>query len=312
MVSDLVYHYTAPLPEQDVLHSMTATLTLPAPAKLNLFLHITGRREDGYHNLQTLFQFLNISDTLTFERLDRQADIELMTEIPGVEPEQNLVVRAARLLQEHRNVSQGARIWLNKRLPMGGGIGGGSSNAATTLLALNRLWKTGLTFDELADLGLQLGADVPVFVRGHAAFGEGVGERLTQVNPHEYWYLVLVPEVGVNTAMMYNHPELTRDTPLIEVADVLQQSFHNDFQSLVCKLYPEVDNCRRLLDNSCFAGSGPACLSGSGACVFRAFGSEEDALAAADDIPGDVRRFIARACNESPLHRALIEHGLQE
>ncbi len=286
---------------------MTATLTLPAPAKLNLFLHITGRREDGYHNLQTLFQFLDVSDSLTFECLDDCADILLVSDIQGVDPEDNLVVKAARMLQQRKAVTLGVRIQLHKRLPMGGGIGGGSSNAATTLLALNRLWKTGLTFDELADMGLELGADVPVFVRGHAAFAEGVGERLTPVKPPEYWYLVLVPDVGVNTALMYAHPDLPRDTDSIEFDDVLQQGFQNDFQTLVCNLYPEVDKCLSFLDNSSFTGCGPACLSGSGACVFRAFGSEADAQTAADNISGNVRYFIARGCNESPLHQALSQ-----
>ena len=291
---------------------MTATLTLPAPAKLNLFLHITGRREDGYHNLQTLFQFLDVSDSLTFECLDDRADILLVSDIQGVAPEDNLVVKAARMLQQRKAVTQGARIQLDKRLPMGGGIGGGSSNAATTLLALNRLWRTGLTFDELADIGVELGADIPVFVRGHAAFGEGIGERLAPVQPPEYWYLVLVPDVGVNTALMYAHPDLPRNTDPIEFDEVLQQSFRNDFQVLVRNLYPEVDKCLSFLDNSSIAGCGPACLSGSGACVFRAFGSEEDARAAADNISGDVHYFIAQSCNESPLHHALSKYSVQE
>lgn len=177
-------------------------ITLPSPAKLNLFLHITGRRADGYHELQTLFQFLDYGDTLTFHPRD-DGVITLTPELPGVPAEQNLVVRAARCLQEASGTGKGADIHLDKKLPMGGGLGGGSSNAATTLVGLNHLWQTGLSEDQLAELGLALGADVPVFVRGRAALGEGVGEKLTPANPPEDWFIVVKPPVEISTAEIF-------------------------------------------------------------------------------------------------------------
>ena len=191
-----------------------ATLILPAPAKLNLFLHITGRRADGYHELQTLFQFLDHGDTLGF-RVREDGEIRLHGEIAGVPHDSNLIVRAARLLQQASATPLGADLWLDKRLPMGGGIGGGSSDAATTLLGLDHLWQLNLGLDRLAELGLRLGADVPVFVRGRAAFAEGVGERLTPLDLDEPWFLVAVPQVSVSTAEIFSAPELTRNTPII-------------------------------------------------------------------------------------------------
>lgn len=186
-------------------------LTLPAPAKLNLWLHITGRRADGYHELETVFQFLEHGDELSFA-LREDGQIRLQTEMEGVPHDSNLIVRAARLLQAQSGTPLGADIWLHKVLPMGGGIGGGSSDAATTLLALAHLWQLDWDEDRLASLGLSLGADVPVFVRGHAAFAQGVGEQLTPVDPEEPWYVVLVPQVSVSTAEIFSHPELTRDS----------------------------------------------------------------------------------------------------
>lgn len=188
-----------------------ATLTLPAPAKLNLWLHIIGRRPDGYHELETVFQFLDHADQLHYSLRD-DGQIHLRTEIAGVPHDSNLIVKAARKLQQQSGCALGVDIWLDKILPMGGGIGGGSSNAATTLLALNHLWQLGWDEDRLAGLGLGLGADVPVFVRGHAAFAQGVGEQLTPVDPEEPWYVVLVPQVSVSTAEIFSHPELTRDS----------------------------------------------------------------------------------------------------
>ena len=200
---------------------MLTELVLPAPAKLNLFLHITGRRPDGYHNLQTLFQFLDFGDQLTIVVIN--SGIELVSDLEGVEPEDNLIVKAARLLQQETGCRQGARIHLDKRLPMGGGLGGGSSNAATTLLGLNALWGLNLTIDQLTALGLKLGADVPVFVRGHSAFAEGVGEILTPIELQEAWFLILVPDARVNTAEMYGHGDLTRNSLPISVRDVLER-----------------------------------------------------------------------------------------
>lgn len=193
------------------------SLSLPAPAKLNLFLHVTGRRADGYHNLQTLFQFLDFADTLDFTlREDNQ--ILLHGELAGVSAEDNLITRAARLLQQHTGTSQGADIILHKRLPMGGGLGGGSSDAATTLVGLNHLWQTGISLQSLATLGLQLGADVPVFVLGRAAWAEGVGEELTPVELDEPWYLVVMPDCQVSTAEIFSDQRLTRDTQPIYIS----------------------------------------------------------------------------------------------
>jgi 4-diphosphocytidyl-2-C-methyl-D-erythritol kinase len=220
------------------------SLILPAPAKLNLFLHITGRRADGYHLLQTVFQFLEQADTLHFS-LRQDGHITLMPNIPGVPADSNLVVRAARLLQAHTNGRLGADITLDKRLPMGGGIGGGSSDAATTLLGLNQLWGLNLPLETLATLGLQLGADVPVFVRGHAAWAEGVGETLTPIDLPEPWYLVLTPSAHISTVDIFCDPRLTRDTPAITVAAFLggglAQSIRNDCENIVRQRSPEVD-----------------------------------------------------------------------
>jgi 4-diphosphocytidyl-2-C-methyl-D-erythritol kinase len=226
-----------------------ARLTLPSPAKLNLMLHILGRREDGYHELQTLFQFVDYGDEITFAVRD-DGVIQLHTEFAGVPHESNLIVRAAKMLQHQSGCSLGIDIWIDKVLPMGGGIGGGSSNAATTLLGLNHLWQLGWDEDRLATLGLTLGADVPVFVRGHAAFAEGVGEKLTPVDPEEPWYLVLVPQVSVSTAEIFSDPLLTRNTPPIKVRPVPEGNSRNDCLPVVARRYPgkaEADKVSALL-----------------------------------------------------------------
>jgi len=209
-------------------------LTLPAPAKLNLMLHILGRRPDGYHELQTIFQFLDYGDELSFA-LREDGEVRLQTEIEGVPHDSNLIVKAARALKEQSGCERGVDIWLKKVLPMGGGIGGGSSDAATTLLGLNHLWQLGWDEDRLAALGLKLGADVPVFVRGHAAFAEGVGEILTPVTPEEPWYVVLVPQVSVSTAEIFSDPLLTRDTPPIKVRPVPKGNSRNDCLPVVAR-----------------------------------------------------------------------------
>lgn len=203
------------------MNTLSSIQGILAPAKLNLFLHITGRRSDGYHELQTLFQILDYGDELSFT-LRTDGQIHLLTDFPGVPHDSNLIVRAAHLLQQHAGSRFGADIHCLKRLPMGGGLGGGSSNAATTLVALNRLWNCGLTTDQLAQLGLKLGADVPVFVRGYTAWGEGVGEQLTPVQMPPRTYLVLVPDCAVSTAEIFNHPELTRNTSAITIAAFLK------------------------------------------------------------------------------------------
>lgn len=279
--------------------------TWPAPAKLNLFLYITGRRADGYHNLQTLFQFLDYGDTLTIE-VDDSGEITLLTPVASVPDAQNLIVRAAALLRERAAAlgslpdAAGAKIAIEKRLPMGGGLGGGSSNAATVLVALNHLWQTGLSLGQLAELGLQLGADVPVFVHGFAAFAEGVGEQLTPVNPAEKWYLVMHPGVSIATPLVFNDPELTRDTPAREISQLLSTEFHNDCEPVVRNRFREVEQLVSwLLEYA------PSRLTGTGACVFAEFDTESAARQVLELAPKNLQGFVARGVNISPLHRRL-------
>jgi len=274
-------------------------LTLPAPAKLNLMLHITGRRADGYHELQTLFQFLDYGDELVL-RPREDGQIRLLTELPGVDHDSNLIVRAARLLQRESGCALGADIQLTKRLPMGGGIGGGSSDAATTLVGLDHLWNTRLGEDRLAELGLNLGADVPVFVRGRAAFAEGVGERLQPVDLPEPWFLVIAPQVSVSTAEIFADPELTRNTPAITVRSLLAGGGHNDCQPVVEKRYPEVRNALSLLNKFVQAR-----MTGTGACVFGSFPNEDEADKVRRQLPATLPSFVARGRNVSMLHRSL-------
>ena len=274
-------------------------LTLPAPAKLNLMLHITGRRADGYHELQTLFQFLDYGDELSF-RLREDGQIRLLTELPGVDHDSNLIVRAARMLQRESGCTLGADIQLTKRLPMGGGIGGGSSDAATSLVGLDHLWNTGLGEDRLAELGLSLGADVPVFVRGRAAFAEGVGERLQPVDLPEPWFLVIAPQVSVSTAEIFADPELTRNTPAITVRSLLAGGGHNDCQPVVEKRYPEVRNALSLLNKFVQAR-----MTGTGACVFGSFPNEGEADKVRRQLPATLPSFVARGRKVSMLHRSL-------
>jgi 4-diphosphocytidyl-2-C-methyl-D-erythritol kinase len=276
-----------------------AELILPAPAKLNLMLHILGRRTDGYHELQTLFQLLDFGDELGFA-LRSDGEIRLHSPIDGVPHDSNLIVRAARLLQQHANCALGADIWLDKRLPMGGGIGGGSSDAATTLLGLNHLWQLNCSEDQLAAMGLSLGADVPVFVRGRAAFAEGVGEKLQPVQLTEPWFLVAIPQVLVSTAEIFSDPELTRDTPPIKVRSLLEGGGRNDCQPVVQKRYPEVHNALILLNKFV-----PARLTGTGACVFGSFPNQDDADKVARQLPATLPSFIAQGRNISMLHRRL-------
>lgn len=281
----------------------TASNRWPSPAKLNLFLYITGRRPDGYHNLQTLFQFLDYGDTLTITpRQDKH--IVLLTPLPGVPDEQNLVVRAARLLQEWCQQAglpfAGADIGIDKRLPMGGGLGGGSSNAATVLVALNQLWHSQVPVDTLAALGLKLGADVPVFVHGHAAFAEGVGEQLTPASPAEKWYLVVHPGVSIPTPLIFGDPDLTRDTPVRPLTQLLRQTFSNDCEAVVRKRFREVEE--RLLWLLEYA---PSRLTGTGACVFAEFDTESAARQVLDRAPEGLQGFVARGMNVSPLQQQL-------
>lgn len=277
----------------------------PAPAKLNLFLYITGRRSDGYHELQTLFQFLDYGDTLRIQP-DSSGRITLLTPVEGVPDEENLIVRAAKLLQQHASLqgtlpeSAGASIAIEKRLPMGGGLGGGSSDAATVLVALNHYWQTGFSFRELAELGLQLGADVPVFVQGFAAFAQGVGEALTPVAPAEKWYLVIHPGVHISTPVVFNDPELIRDTPVREISQLLAENYRNDCEPVVRKRFREVEQLVSwLLEYA------PSRLTGTGACVFAEFDTEPAARQVAELALEKWQGFVARGVNVSPLHRYL-------
>jgi len=272
----------------------------PAPAKLNLFLHITSRRDDGFHNLQTVFQFLDYADTLRFSvRVD--GAIRRACDFPGVSEEDDLILRAACLLQRHTGVSLGADIELEKRLPLGGGLGGGSSDAATTLVALNALWNTGLSLTELARLGLQLGADVPVFVHGQAAWAEGVGEALTLVELPQPWFVVLIPSINVSTAGIFADPQLRRDCPAITIRDFLAgAAVYNVCESRVRAQYPEVDAA--LVALGAYA---PSRMTGTGACVFAAFESELAARSACSDLSARWQGFVAQGVNLSPLRGCL-------
>lgn len=276
-------------------------LTLLSPAKLNLFLHIMGRRDDGYHTLQTLFQLLDYGDTLQFIESDTLA---LTPDLPGVASADNLIIRAARLLQQHTGCTRGATITLEKRLPMGGGIGGGSSNAATTLLALNHLWDLRLSLDELAALGLQLGADVPVFVRGVTAWAEGVGEHLQAVAMPPRNYLILVPPCAISTARIFSDPALTRNSSPITIAAFLREGGRNDCEPVTKKLYPEVDLALTKLSRFT-----PAQMTGTGACVFASFversAAETVLQQVLQQLPAGFRGFVAGGVNRSPVHTAL-------
>jgi len=276
-------------------------LVWPAPAKLNLFLHITGRRPDGYHTLQTVFQLLDYGDTLHFRAHRDDWNLHFTCSDPALETQDNLVLRAARLLQETLPVSRGARIHLDKVLPAGGGLGGGSSDAATTLLALNHLWGAGLELEQLARLGLQLGADVPVFIHGFSAWAEGIGEDLTPMPLPEDWFLVLTPTVQVSTARVFQHPELTRQGAPLRIRAFPFSGAKNDCESVTCMLYPEVKAALEWLGEH----APEARMSGTGSSVFARFDSREQAAQVLARKPAELRGFVARGTNVSPLHRAL-------
>lgn len=277
------------------------TITLPAPAKLNLFLHITGRRRDGYHLLQTVFQLLDHGDELTFKANDSGV-ISITTPLAGIAEQDNLAYKAAIALQQTGNCKRGATIAINKRLPSGGGLGGGSSDAATTLLALNTLWNLGFDIEELARIGLALGADVPVFVRGNSAWAEGIGEELSPVELPEKWYLVVFPGCRVNTGQIFSHGELTRNDVPITIRAFLEAGGKNSCQAVVEKLYPPVAEAREWLEK--FA---PAQMTGTGSCLFAGFASEADARQVLEKLPGSWEGFVARGVNTSPAHTVLKE-----
>lgn len=278
------------------------TTVWPSPAKLNLFLYITGRRANGYHDLQTLFQFLDHGDELTITA-NNSGNITLSPALADVALEDNLIYKAAMALKNAAQSPLGADIQLHKVLPMGGGIGGGSSNAATTLVALNYLWQTGLSDDQLAEIGLALGADVPVFTRGFAAFAEGVGEELSAVEPEEKWYLVVRPAVSIATKDIFTHPQLMRNTPKRDLASLLATPYENDCEKIVRSLYPEVDK-----QLSWLLQYAPSRLTGTGSCVFAEFLSRKDAQAVFAQLSDNVLAFVAQGRNVSPLRKTLADY----
>ena len=268
----------------------------PAPAKINLFLHVTGRRADGYHELQTLFQFLHWGDALHF-RVRRDGVIRRTVALPDVAAGDDLCLRAARELQACARTPLGVDLCVHKHIPPGGGLGGGSSNAATALVALNRLWGTGLAVDDLAALALGLGADVPVFVHGQAAWAEGVGERLAPADPPTPWYVLVLPRVSVPTRAVFGAAELTRDTPPITIRDFLSGAVGNDCEPVVRQRFPVVDEAFRVLAAQ---GLSPR-MSGTGASVFAPCASESAARQARAALPAGWRAVVARGLNRSPL-----------
>lgn len=270
-------------------------LCVPAPAKINLFLHIVGRRPDGYHLLQTAFRMLDWGDEITLQRRD-DGLILRTSDVPGVPAESDLVVRAARALQAASGSRFGADIGVLKRIPMGGGLGGGSSDAASVLLALNRLWGCGLSRQALQDLGLKLGADVPFFIFGETAFAEGVGEALRPLAVPPAWYVVVAPPVSVPTAEIFSAKELTRDTEILIMQGFAAHKTRNDMQAVVCVKYPEVAESLEWLSRY-----GDARMSGSGACLFASFGTEGQARQVAASAPSGWKVWVARGLDRHPL-----------
>ena len=268
----------------------------PAPAKLNLFLHVVGQRADGYHLLQSVFRLIDRADTVHLQLRD---DGRVMREgdLPGVAEDDDLTVRAARLLQSHAPAGAGVDIRLDKALPLGGGLGGGSSDAATVLLALNHLWQVNLSREALQEMALQLGADVPVFIFGQAAFAEGVGEVLRPVEIQPAWYVVLMPPVQVPTAAIFAAPELTRNTPPLKIAPFSAGMGHNDLQPVVVSRYPEVARHLEWL-----AQYGEVRMTGSGACVFASFSTEEAAHDVLRQLPETMQGFVAQGLDKHPLY----------
>ena len=276
----------------------TTSFSVIAPAKLNLFLHINARRDDGYHELETLFTFLNFGDTLHFE-LTNDASISITGDTKDIPLSDNLIYKAALLLQTHSKTLYGVKINLTKRLPMGGGVGGGSSDAATTLLALNKMWGLNLNLTVLGKLGLQLGADVPVFIQGQSAIAHGIGEQLHHVTLEKKWYCVVHPNQHVSTAKIFTHPDLKRDTPKI-IGNWQQHSLTNDCEPLVKKLCPEVEKTLQWL-----LKYAPSKMTGTGSCCFVEFASQVQAQDVLDNLPHTWQGFVASSSNVSPAHTEL-------
>ncbi|TRX56400.1 4-(cytidine 5'-diphospho)-2-C-methyl-D-erythritol kinase [Thalassomonas sp. M1454] len=283
----------------------SAFIKYSSVAKINRFLHITGQRDDGYHQLETIFQFLDFGDYLHF-KVNTSGEINLLTPIAGVDNNANLIVKAATALQQYCSTTQGVDIKLEKNLPMGGGLGGGSSNAATTLLALNKHWHLNLSVTELAKIGLKLGADVPVFVHGFTAFAHGIGEHLVAVDIDTPWFLVTIPDCEISTAAIFGAADLPRNTPPIDINSINLNEInidqcHNDCENLVIKLYPEVAKLMTwLLEYA------PSRLTGTGACIFSSFKDEKSALSLQSKLPNGVKSFVAKGLSQSPVINELL------
>ncbi len=273
---------------------MTEHLQLQCPAKLNLFLHITGRREDGYHCLQTIFQIIDLCDTLILDK-SPSAELHLACDDASLNTDDNLVLRAAKALQKATGTTLGASMHLRKHIPMGAGLGGGSSNAASALLGLNRLWDTKLSLEQLAKIGLGLGADVPLFIYGRTAWAEGIGEKLTPITLPEKTFLVIHPGCHVSTQEIFSHQQLTRNTTAIKMAAFLGRHTRNDCENVVRKLYPPVDKALIWLNQYAEAR-----MTGTGASIFATFNRAEDAHALLQDIPEGMRGFVAKGLDSSP------------
>ncbi|MCK5726463.1 MAG: 4-(cytidine 5'-diphospho)-2-C-methyl-D-erythritol kinase [Thiotrichaceae bacterium] len=270
-------------------------MKLPAPAKLNLFLHITGQRDDGYHELQTVFQFLDYSDQITLTRTN-DGRIKRLSEHPLVPEQDDLIIRAAKLLQVYSGTSFGVELSLEKKLPMGGGLGGGSSDAATVLLGCNKLWSLNLSRSILAKIGLQLGADIPVFIHGYSAWAEGVGEQLTPINPPQKWYLIVRPNVSISTVEIFRHKGLTRDCEPLTIADFQAGHGTNVLEPVVRKLSFEVDDAINWL-----SAYSPVRMTGSGSCIFASFDDKQSAQEVFALLPNIWEGFVAKGVNCSPL-----------
>ena len=277
-------------------------MMLLAPAKLNLFLHITGQREDGYHHLQTVFQFLDYGDEIELNLRD-DGQIKRLSGLKSIKTEDDLVIQAANLLKAHTKSSQGVEIRVRKKLPVGGGLGGGSSDAATTLVGLNTLWGCRLTTDTLADLGLQLGADVPVFVRGYAAWAEGIGEVLEPISLDENWFVVVHPNVFVSTAEIFSDQALTRDCEPCKIARFLEGQVTNVFEPVVRNKHPDVAKALDWLSSY-----SPARLTGSGSCIFAKFSDKTVAKKVLNELPSRWFGFVAKGLNKSPLQTSLEKY----
>ena len=279
---------------------MTEALTLNSPAKLNLMLHITGQREDGYHDLQTVFQFIGLYDELTFEFNDN-GSIRRHGDNPNIPEQDDLIIKAARLLKKQSPTSFGVDITIKKRIPMGGGLGGGSSNAATTLMALNKLWGLGLSRGQLQKLGVQLGADVPIFIFGQSAWAEGVGDLLTPIILPENWFFVLHPQVFVSTGQIFSSKHLTRDSHPIKIRAFLEGEGRNVCEPVACELYPEIQSAIDWLSRF-----SPARMTGTGACVFAAFDSAEKANTVQSQLPQNWTGYVVQGLNHNPVSQVCL------